>query len=105
MDKNQITALVAFIVCFPFFFGIFAKVFRDRFSKVRTVKATVTGKYKLDAARKVYGSSRPVLYRVTFQPIKGRRRSYVVSELTWRSLQEGDSGILKYKGSKFVDFQ
>ncbi len=104
MDKNQITALVAFIVCFLFFFGIFAKVFRDRFAKVKTAKATVTGKHTLDTARKVYGSSRPVSYVVSFNA-EGKRRVFHVSEYTYRDLKEGETGTLKYKGSKFMDFQ
>ena len=81
----------------------FAKFFSARFGRVKTVKATIVHKQTVESFSKYAGNGAHIRYSVTFQT-GGKRRSFYVSEFSYRGYKLNESGTLKYKGSRIIDF-
>ena len=79
------------------------KVGRNAFSPVKSVKATVVHKQTVETFSKYAGSGKHVKYAVTFSA-KGKKRSFYVSEFSYRGYRKGESGTLTYKGDRLIDF-
>ena len=94
------------IACTVFLFGrIIYQVLRNKYAKVKTVKAQVVDKFKADKFSKIYGSAaRTPQYYVVFQ-IGSKKKSFRVSEFSYGGYRIGERGTLKYKGDKLVDFK
>ncbi len=75
----------------------------DRFSPVKTANATVVHKQTVETFSKYSGSGTHTRYSVTFQ-IGDKRRSFYVSEFSYRGYRIKESGTLKYRGSRIIDF-
>ena len=82
---------------------LFAKVFRDKFGSVKSVKATVVHKQTVETFSKYSGNGTSVRYSVTFQ-MGNKKRSFYVSEFSYRGYKVKESGTLKYRGSRIIDF-
>ncbi len=83
--------------------GILWKILWDRVAPVKTVQAQVTGKYIAENTSIRRGSTRVPLHRVVFL-IDGKERSFTVSSFSYGSYRKGQTGTLKYKGSRILDF-
>lgn len=83
------------------FVGI--KLLLRRLGPVRTVKAKVVDKCKAETFSKYSGTGKSVRYVVTFE-IAGKRKGFYVSEFSYGGYRKGESGTLKYKGDKIIDF-
>ncbi len=83
--------------------GILWKLLWDRITPVKTVPAQVTGKYIAENTSIRMGSSRIPLHKVVFL-IHGKERSFTVSSFSYGSYCKGQTGTLKYKGSRILDF-
>ena len=79
------------------------KFLQDRCSPVKTAKATVVHKQTVETFSKYSGNGKHVRYSVTFQ-IDSKKRSFYVSEFSYRGYKVNESGTLKYRGSRIVDF-
>ncbi|MBQ6997104.1 MAG: DUF2500 family protein [Oscillospiraceae bacterium] len=79
------------------------KFFCDRYGRVKTVKATVVHKQTVESFSKYAGNGTHTRYCVTFL-IGGKRRSFYVSEFSYRGYKLNESGTLKYRGSRIIDF-
>lgn len=92
--------------CTLFLFGrIIYQILRNKFAKVRMVKAQVVDKFKADKFAKIYGSAaRTPQYYVVFQ-IGSKKKSFRISEFSYGGYRIGERGTLKYKGDKLVDFK
>ena len=89
----SLTCVVAYLV----------KFLRDRFSPVKTAKATVVHKQTVETFTKYSGKGIHKKYSVTFQ-IGNKKRSFYVSEFSYRGYKVKESGTLKYRGSRIIDF-
>ena len=94
------------IACTLFMFGrIIYQILRNKYAKVKTVKAQVVDKFKADRFSKIYGSAaRTPQYYVVFQ-IGSKKKSFRISEFSYGGYRIGERGTLKYKGDKLVDFK
>jgi len=79
------------------------KFLRDRLSPVKTVKATVVHKQTVETFSKYAGNGMHKKYAVTFQT-GNKKLSFYVSEFSYGGYKVNETGTLKYKGSKIVDF-
>ena len=94
------------IACTVFLFGrIIYQVLRNKYAKVKTVKARVVDKFKADQFSKIYGSAARVpQYYVVFQ-MGNKKKSFRISAFSYGGYRIGERGTLKYKGDKLVDFK
>ena len=77
--------------------------FRSRRGKVRSVKAKVTDKFRSETFDKYHGSGKVCQYRVVFEA-EGKRLSFAVSEFSYGGYCVGETGTLKYRGDRLIDF-
>ena len=83
--------------------GVAVKLFKNRLASIKTVKAEVIGKNKIEGFSKYAGNGKREKYVVVFQA-EGKKLSFYVSEFTYRGYKPGETGTLKYKGDKIIDF-
>lgn len=101
---NKVIILLA-IACTLFLSGrIIYQVFKNKYAKVKSVKAQVVDKFKADKFTKIYASSaRAPQYYVVFR-IDKKKKAFRISEFSYGGYSVGESGTLVYKGDKLVDF-
>lgn len=95
---------VGFTLCLAVMIGYFALFLRDRYSRVKTVKAVVIHKQPVETFSKYAGNGKHVRYCVTFLAGKKKLHFYV-SELSYKGFRLNENGTLKYKGSRLIDFR
>ena len=79
--------------------------FRGKYGPIKTAKAQVVDKYKLDTQTKIYGSlAKPARYAVVFS-VNGKNRRFFVSEFSYSSYRKGENGTLRYRGHRIVSFE
>lgn len=83
---------------------IMARFFKSRFGKTVTVSATVVHKQKVEQKSFKAPLYTRVKYAVTFQ-IGNKRKSFYVSELSYRGYRKGEKGTLTYRGDRLINFQ
>ena len=94
---------VAFAVCWTAF--LLWRFFRGKYGPIKTVKAQVVSKYKLDTQTKIYGGlAKPAQHAVVFS-INGKTRWFLVSEFSYNGYRKGDTGTLRYRGDRIVSFE
>ena len=76
---------------------------QDRCSPVKTVKATVVHKQTVEVFSKYSGNGKHTKYAVTFQAGQ-KKLSFYVSEFSYHGYRVNETGTLKYKGSRLIDF-
>lgn len=101
--ENVINYVLIILVC-VFWFFIIRKLISDKMSKVKTVKAEVSGKYKPESVSNYPGVSKEEKYVVIFQT-KDEKLSFNVSEFSYNNYKIKDKGTLRYKGSKLISFK
>ena len=93
------------------YFAIFAllgiavgfRYLKNFLAPVMTAKATVVHKQKVDTFSKYSGTGKHTRYAVTFS-MGDKKRSFYVSELSYGGYRIGETGMLKYKGDRLIDF-
>ena len=93
---------IGFGVTVIWFVGMLIWFFRRQFGKTRTVKATLINKQINEIFYKCCPTGKKQYY-VTFL-VNGKRRSFQVSELSYNGYRKGETGTLKYKGDRLIDF-
>ena len=83
------------------FIGILAWFFRRQYGKTKTATATVVSKQVSESVSKYSGTVKS--YYVTFS-VNGKHRSFKVSEFSYGGYRKGETGTLKYKGDRLIDF-
>lgn len=79
------------------------RLLRSKFGPVQTVKAAVVDKNKVEAFSKYAGSGRNRKYVIVFEA-NGKKLSFYVSEFSYGGYRVGQTGILKYRGDRLIDF-
>ena len=100
---DNIVGYVFFGLCLFCMVVYIVKFLQDRCSPVKTVKATVVHKQTVGTFSKYSGNGKHVRYSVTFQ-IGSKKRSFYVSQFSYRGYKVNESGTLKYRGSRIIDF-
>ena len=86
--------------------GVITRICSNYFSKEKEVKATVINKQSYD--KQIYGKSQAPFtkkeYVITFQ-CGNKKRHFDVYELSYGSYRINQKGILRFKGSRLIDFK
>ena len=93
--------IIAVAVTIIWFTAILVWILKQRYGKAKTVKATVIHKQISDSFSKYSGNTK--LFYITFQ-IGRKHRSFKVSEFSYHGYRIGESGMLKYKADRIIDF-
>ena len=101
--KDDITGIISVAIILILLALYLVSFLRSRYGKVKTANATVVHKQTVETFSKYSGNGTHTKYCVTFQ-MGDKRRSFYVSEFSYRGYKIGESGILNYKGSRIIDF-
>ena len=101
--ENNIVGYIFLGLSFVCMVVYIVRFLQDRFSPVKTAKATVVHKQTVETFSKYSGNGTYTRYSVTFQ-IDNKKRSFYVSEFSYRGYKVNESGTLKYRGSRIIDF-
>ena len=83
---------------------IIAGALKNRYAPVKTVKATVVHKQKMEAFSKYAGNGKHEKYVVVFS-VDGKKKSFNVSQFSYGGYRVNEKGTLKYKGDKLIEFK
>ena len=79
------------------------KTVRSRYAPVKTVRAVVADKHKIETFSKYAGNGKGEMCVVVFSA-EGKKLSFYVSEYSYHGYRVGESGTLKYKGDMLIEF-
>ena len=80
------------------------KAFWNRFAPVRKVKAAVVDKNTVEFFSKYAGNGKSEKYVIVFS-VDGKKKSFYVSQFSYKGYQINEKGTLKYKGDKLIEFK
>jgi hypothetical protein len=86
--------------------GLLHHVLRNYTGKVENVKAKPVDKYFNTYYRysRLQGATPKTDYIIVFD-VGGKTKRFQVSPFVYDSIQKGENGALKYKGSRFIEFE
>ena len=102
MPEN-LGAYIGVAVTILWFVGMLVWFFQRQYGRTKSVKATLVNKQVTEDFSKYAASGKSYHYYVTFL-IDGKRRSFKVSEFSYKGYHKGETGILKYKGDRLIEF-
>ena len=79
------------------------KVTVRRFAPIKSVHAQVVDKFVTETFSKYSGTGVSKRYTVVFLA-KGKKKGFHVSEFSYGGYRKGESGTLKYRGDRLIDF-
>jgi len=83
---------------------IIIKFIRNKYAPVKSVKAEIFDKYKVDSVSKIHGTFKREHYIVVFSTSE-KKLSFPVSEFSYGNYKIKDKGTLKYKGNQIISFK
>lgn len=83
---------------------LLTKGVKNRYAPMKTVKATVIDKQKIEVFSKYSGNGKNEKYVIVFS-VDGRKKSFYVSKFSYGGYRINENGTLKYKGDKLIEFQ
>ena len=84
--------------------NIIIRVVRNKYAPIKTVKAVVVSKHKIETFSKYSGNGKQEKYVVIFS-VEGKKKSFYVSPFSYDGYNVNEKGMLKYKGDKIIEFQ
>ena len=84
--------------------SIIARLIKNRYAPVKTVKAVVIDKHKVETFSKYAGNGKSEKYVIVFS-VGGKKKSFYVSQFSYNGYRLNEKGTLKYKGNKLIAFQ
>ena len=94
--------MVAFWVVF--FISIPVQKLLYKYGKVKTVQAVVISTYRTETVS-YKGTGTRVNCGVVFRLENGKKLSFRVSEFSYSGYRKGETGTLKYKGDRLIEFR
>ena len=85
------------------FVSLLVKLIKNRVAPVRTVKAVVLDKQKVEIFSKYSGTGKREKYVIVFS-VDGKKKSFYVSQFSYGGYRLNEKGTLKYQGDKLIDF-
>ena len=80
------------------------KAVKNRCAPIKTVKAVVVDKNKVETFSKYSGNGKSEKYVIVFS-VNGKKKSFYVSQFSYNGYRINEKGTLKYKGDKLIDFK
>ena len=84
--------------------SIIVRIFKNRYAPIKTVKAVVIDKNKVETFSKYSGNGKSEKYVIVFS-IDGKKKSFYVSQFSYNGYRVNEKGTLKYKGDKLIEFK
>ena len=84
--------------------SLLVKAVKNRYAPVRTVKAVVIDKNKVETFSKYSGTGKSEKYVIVFS-VDGKKKSFYVSQFSYNGYRIYEKGTLKYKGDKLLEFK
>ena len=84
--------------------SLLVRLVKNRYAPVRTVKAVVIDKNKVETFSKYSGTGKSEKYVIVFS-INGKKKSFYVSQFSYNGYRVNEKGTLKYKGDKLIEFK
>ena len=84
--------------------SLLVKAVKNRHAPVRTVKAVVIDKNKVETFSKYSGTGKSEKYVIVFS-VGGKKKSFYVSQFSYNGYRINEKGMLKYKGDKLIEFK
>ena len=84
--------------------SILVRMVKNRYAPIKTVKAVVIEKNKVETFSKYSGSGKSEKYVIVFS-IGGKKKSFYVSQFSYNGYRINEKGTLKYKGGKLIEFK
>ena len=83
---------------------LLVKAVKNRYAPVRSVKAVVIDKNKVETFSKYSGTGKSEKYVIVFS-VGGKKKSFYVSQFSYNGYRINEKGMLKYKGDKLIEFK
>lgn len=103
IDAGNIVGVLFLVLWLVAFIIIVIRMLRSKFEAVKTVKATVIDKNKIETFSKYAGNGKRNKYVIVFEA-NGKKLSFYVSEFSYGGYRIKETGILKYRGDRLIDF-
>lgn len=84
--------------------SLLVKAVKNRYAPIKTVKAVVIDKNKVEAFSKYSGNGKSEKYVIVFS-VEGKKKSFYVSQFSYNGYRVNERGTLKYKGDKLIEFK
>ena len=84
--------------------SIIVRTIKNRYAPIKTVKAVIIGKNKVETFSKYSGTGKHEKYVVVFS-VDGKKKSFYVSQFSYNGYKVNEKGLLKYKGDKLIEFK
>ena len=84
--------------------SLLVKAVKNRYAPVKTAKAIVIGKNKVETFSKYSGNGKSEKYVIVFS-VEGKKKSFYVSQFSYNGYRINEKGTLKYKGDKLIEFK
>ena len=84
--------------------SLLVKVVKNRYAPVKTAKAVVIDKNKVETFSKYSGTGKSEKYVIVFS-VDGKKKSFYVSQFSYNGYRVNEKGTLKYKGNKLIEFK
>ena len=79
------------------------RTIKSRYAPIKTVKAVVIDKNKIETFSKYSGNGKAEKYVIVFSA-NGKKKSFYVSQFSYNGYRINEKGTLKYKGDKLIEF-
>lgn len=84
--------------------SIIVRTIKNRHAPIKSVKAVVVDKNKIETFSKYSGSGKSEKYVIVFS-VGGKKKSFYVSQFSYNGYKINEKGTLKYKGDKLIEFK
>ena len=84
--------------------SVLVKAVKNRYAPIRTVKAVVIDKNKVETFSKYSGTGKREKYVIVFS-VGNKKKSFYVSQFSYNGYRINEKGTLKYKGDKLIEFK
>ena len=84
--------------------SLLVKAIKNRYAPIKTVKAIVVDKNKVETFSKYSGTGKSEKYVIVFS-VGGKKKSFYVSQISYNGYRVNERGTLKYKGDKLIEFK
>ena len=84
--------------------SLLVKAVKNRYAPIKTVKAVIIDKNKVETFSKYSGTGKSEKYVIVFS-VGGKKKSFYVSQFSYNGYRVNERGTLKYKGDKLIEFK
>ena len=84
--------------------SLLVKAVKNRYALIKTVKAVIIDKNKVETFSKYSGTGKSEKYVIVFS-VGGKKKSFYVSQFSYNGYRVNEKGTLKYKGDKLIEFK